>query len=327
MKSHTCEFELKDLARFVGWPLLPVVLFAVLMHAGAQLKLLPRPRPTLDTDRTILIHQAEASRAPREVEVLLLGDSSCLMDVSAKQLSTELGCPVLNLGTLSYLDPTAFALLLRQHAAANPDRLRAIALLMHPEALRRTGSELYQLNVLMNFLNARDHFQTGNLAGQLSCASGVDIFKGRVLARALPVPLGGAYGRFYGFSKNLEEYMTANHGSALDPEIVPLAGSAEYLVSAVLEQTGRRFRSAVPPGVKLLVALTPVPEKLAGEGFRRQQPDLLRQWSEWLGADDMLTDLPATLPDDQFARSTHLKPAAVPVYTEILAASLRKRLP
>jgi len=34
------------------------VLFAVVMQAGARLGVLPAPRPALDVDRTILIHQA-----------------------------------------------------------------------------------------------------------------------------------------------------------------------------------------------------------------------------------------------------------------------------
>ena len=79
MKSHTYEFKSRDLATLLVWPLVPVALFALLMHGGSGLRLLPSPRPTLDTDRTIVIHQAEASRAPRETEILLLGDSSCLM--------------------------------------------------------------------------------------------------------------------------------------------------------------------------------------------------------------------------------------------------------
>src|SRR6478735_375432 len=77
MKSHTCEFTPRDLLRLVGWPLVPLALCAVVFHLGARSNLLPAPRPALDTERTILIHQADAARQPREAELLLLGDSSC----------------------------------------------------------------------------------------------------------------------------------------------------------------------------------------------------------------------------------------------------------
>lgn len=325
MKSHTCEFELKDLLRLAGGPLVPVALFALLMHGGARLHLLPKPRPTLDTDRTILIHQTESSRAPSDAQVLLIGDSSCLMDVSANELSTRLGRPVLNLGTVSYLDPAAYALLLRQFAAANPGRLRAVILLMHPEALRRAGSESYQLNVLTNFLAARDHFRTETIEGRISCLLGVDTFAGRVLSRVRPTPLGGAYGRRFGFSDDLERFMTTNNGSAVELESVPLTGSAEYRLSPALEKAAKAFKAAMPPEARLLVGLTPVPEGFAGAGFPPQQCELLTQWGDWLGADALLDDLPATLPDGQFARTTHLKPSAVSAYTEALARAMQVR--
>src|SRR5262245_35077868 len=111
MKSHEYDFEPADLLRLIGWPLVPVVSFAAIMYLGATLKVWPRSRSTLDIDRTILLHQGEASRARHDADVLLLGDSSCLMNVSARQLAE--GLPgqhrVLNLGTLSYLDLPAYA--------------------------------------------------------------------------------------------------------------------------------------------------------------------------------------------------------------------------
>ena len=75
MKSHTCECGLNELLRLLGRPLLAVGVFAVMMHGGARWRILPAPRPALDSDRTIVIHQAERSRAPADAEVLLIGDS------------------------------------------------------------------------------------------------------------------------------------------------------------------------------------------------------------------------------------------------------------
>ncbi len=326
MKSHACEFDGKELLRLLGGPLLVVGLFALLMHGGARLGLLPAPRPALDADRTIIIHQAEASRTPSGAELLLVGDSSCLMDVSAKDLSVRLDRPVLNLGTVSYLDPAAYAVLLRQAAAANPGRLRTVILLMHPEALRRVGSEPYHLGVLTNFLAGRDHFRTETLAGRISGALGVDIFSGRVVSRLRPAPLNGAFGRRYGFTADLERFMAANQGSAVEPDLFPLTGSAEYRLSPSLEKAAKEFKAALPPGTQLFVGLTPVPAGFAGADFTGQQRKLLKQWGDWLGADTLLDELPASLPDDQFARTTHLKPSAVPAYTETLAQALRTRL-
>ena len=142
--SLVCELRARDLCRMLVGPLFALGLFAAALHAGARFALLPAPRPTLDVDRTVLIHQADASRAPQDAEIVLLGDSSCLMDVAAPLLTRRLGRPVLNLGTLSYLSLDAYALLLHNCAEANPGRLRAVVLLMHPEALRVAHPDTWQ---------------------------------------------------------------------------------------------------------------------------------------------------------------------------------------
>ena len=120
--------------------------------------------------------------------------------------------------------------------------------------------------------------------------------------------------------------MAANQGSAVEPDSAPLTGNAEYRLSPSLKIAAKEFRAALPLNARLLVGLTPVPEKFGGAGFAGQQRELLKQWGEWLGADGLLDDLPASLPDEQFASTTHLKPSAVAAYTEALAQSIHSRL-
>jgi hypothetical protein len=327
MKSHTCEFTARDLLRLAGWPLVPLALWAVALHLGARTQLLPAPRPTLDTERTILIHQADAARQPREAELLLLGDSSCLMDVSARRLGEHLGRPALSLATFSHLDLNAHAAMLREFDRVNPGRLRAVVLLMNPESLRRVSPEPYYISTLTNFWAGRESRPAGTFEGRLAFALGTDLFKGRLLARALPLPLDGAYGRRYGFTRDLENFLDREHGSAIDPEPQPFAGNAEYRLGPNLERASRAFRAAVPPGAKLFVGITPLPARFAGARHPEVHTDLLAQWRQWLGADVALRELPATLPDESFVRTTHLRETAVPDYTARLAAALRPHLP
>src|SRR5215510_5549239 len=136
MQSHRCEFSWRELWRELAWSLAPVGLFAVALHVGVQTSMWPRPRPTFDTERTVLLHQADACRKADPVEVLLLGDSSCMMNVSARRLSERLGRPVLNLGTFSFLDLNAHALFLKEYVQHHSVPPRAIVLLLHPDALR-----------------------------------------------------------------------------------------------------------------------------------------------------------------------------------------------
>jgi hypothetical protein len=326
MTSHTYDFAPRDLARVLGWPLVPVAVFALLMHAGVSLHLLPLPRPTFDVDRTILVHQLEACRATNDADVLLVGDSSCLMDVDARQLGAQLNRPVLNLGTLSYLDPNAWATLVREYVAANPGRLRAVVLLAHPEALRRTGAEVWHLDFMDRQLNGEDFVPMNGPLDWASDALGLEIFRGRVYSRILASALPGAYGRFYGFSDGLERYLIAHDGSAVDPDARPLSGNAEYRLSAQLEAPSRNFRAAVPPGARLLAGLTPAPAKFAGTRYPETRDALLGQWNQWLQADATLKDLPATMPDERFARTTHLNETGARAFTDALAQCLRRPL-
>ena len=326
MTSHRYEFKARDLLQLLGPPLVPVALFAVLLHAGAALRLLPPPHPALDVDRTVLTHQVEASRQTHDAEILFLGDSSCLMDVDARQLGQLLGRRVLNLGTLSFLDLNAHAALLRQYLAANPNRVRSVVVLLHPAALRRVGPEAWHVNFLDALLNQEDfHWGTG-LHARLADALALDLFRSRIGGRLVPSPLPGNYGRFYGFSDDLERYLTAHDGSAVDPDVPAFSGSPEYRLAAQLEGPSRNFRALVPAGVTLLAGLTPVPTHFAGTRHAATRDTLLRQWSQWLDADGTLTQLPATLPDDLFARTTHLNEAGAHRYTEALAQCLRGQL-
>jgi hypothetical protein len=326
MKSHQYEFNLKDVLRVLGLPLTGLGVFGALMHLGAAFNILPAPRPALDLDRTILIHQAEAARSRQEAEIILLGDSSCLMDVMADQLSDQLGRPVLNLGTVSYLDLKTHARLLHEFVRSNPGQLREVVLLMHPEALRRTGAEAYQQQVVEHFLAGRDHCPPGGMGAQAFCWLGLEIFRARLVGRLIPPSLTAtnAYGRFYRFTTELERFITRHRGSMIEPAKAPLTGSPEYRLAAVLERDSRAFAAVVPKDVKLFVGITPAPDGFVGADFPLQQTNMLAQWSQWLGGEPL--SLPASLPDEHFGRVTHLTASGARLYTQVLAQSLTARL-
>jgi len=207
MQSHVYDFRTKDLVQLIGLPLIPAFLFVATMHLAVTLHLLPRPRPALDMDRTILIHQIEASRSRSDAEVLLLGDSSCLIDVSANQLTAEIVRPVLNLATFSYLDLNAQSVLLTNFIAANPNRLKAVVLLMHPEALRRESAASYYTNFVRRFLQGEDCFQPQNIRDRTSQALGLEIFRERIFCRIVPAPLHGASGLRFGLTTDFDKWL------------------------------------------------------------------------------------------------------------------------
>ena len=326
MTSHRYDLKPRALLSLLGGPLLVVAGLAALVHAGVALRLLPAPRPTLDVDRSILVHQVEASRRPQEAEVVLVGDSSCLMNVDAKLLGERLGRRVLNLGTLSYLDLNAAATLLREYTTANPGRLQAVVVLLHPEALRRVAPEAAYFRLLHGLLDGQEVSLETGLQARLRRGLGLEALRGRILCRLLPTPLPGAYGRHYGFTTDLERYLDAHHGSALDPESRPLTGSAEYRLAPQQEAPSRNFRAALPEGVSLLAGIAPVPAGFAEGRYAATRDRMLKQWSEWLEAHAPLSALPATLPDAHFASVAHLNADGVPHFTAALAEALRGAL-
>jgi hypothetical protein len=329
MKSHVCDFQRRDLAALAGFPLLTIGTFAILMHLGALLQLLPAPRPALDMDRTILLHQAEASRSRQSAELLLLGDSSCLMDVSAGRLGQVTASKTLNLGTLSYLDLPAFASMLRHFFAANPNEAKVVIVLLHPEFLRRVEAINLYVENLEKFYERADLCEPSSLYEQLSCFLGLEIVKGRILGRFMPVRLPREYANRYGFTTDLWRFLTDHDGSAVDPrKFVPQSGqgNAEYRLSKKLEADSSRFRLALPPRVKLAVGISPVPASFVGANYPKNYERMLADWSRCIQADVVLRELPSTLPDHWFASTTHLTEDGAQTYTDILARSVKVRI-
>jgi hypothetical protein len=324
MISHRAEFHWADLMKIAGGPLAAAALLAGLVHVVAWLGVLPPPRPALDTDRTILIHQADAARNANARDLVVIGDSSCLMNVAARHLETTLQTSTINLGTLSYLDPAAYGVLLQEYTRRHSPR--TVLLLMHPDALRRLSSESHHLTILTRYLAGQDDFRTASPSGWFNAWSGADIINGRLLPRLVPIPLRGAYGAYYGFARDLETYMTRHAGSAIDPGADRFPARAEYRLSPTLAAASQSFRAQLPAATQLLVGMSPLPASIAPPRFGPMRDSLLQEWARMLKA-AALTNLPAVLPDTAFARVTHLKPSAVTNYTEQLAEALRASLP
>lgn len=317
-ESHRYEFARKDALALAVIPVVLPVLFALAMHLGARFSLLPPPFPALDADRVILLHQATPNSASRTADLVLIGDSSCMMDVSAVQLDAMAGDArsSVNLGTLSYLDLRASASILSRHNAARPAPFKTVVLLMHPDALRTGGSTDYHADVLRSYYEGTDYCQP--VGARTLCLLGVEIFRGRILSRAIPRPLPGALGSTYGFTHDLWAFLAAHRGSAYDPgtfDPKAATGSAEYRLARSLESSSRAFRASLPPGTQLLVGITPAPQSFVEAGFNQVQNQMLQTWGSWLKADGLLTGLSPALPDEFFASKTHLNKRGVELFT------------
>lgn len=309
--------------RVLTAPFLPLALFAAVLHGGHRLSLWPAPRPALDIDRTILIHQIEASRRTDPVEVILIGDSSCLMDVDALRLARVSGMSCLNLATISYLDLDHHRRLAESYLRSNPGHPRIVILLMHPESLRRAGADDVVARFFDSYLAGEPVPWRHTFLDRLEGWLGLDLWRDRFLARAVPNPLPGAFGTRYGFTSQLEDYLTQHRGSLVDPTRSEPSGNPEYSLHPALEAKSMRLRRALPDRVKLVVGITPVPEGFPHADYEAVRRTMLAQWSAWSGADAVPRDLPPTLPAAWFATTTHLNETGTRQFTDRLGAWLR----
>ncbi len=322
MISHIYKFQFSDAVRSFVYPLVVAALIGVGVQLGAWLELLPPPRPMLDADRTVIVHQADASREPSEAKVLLIGDSSCMMNVDAAQLSQLIGIEVLNLGSVKVLGLNAYSTLLANHLKSN--KPGKIVLLVNPNFVRKNSPSKVHVAAFEHYLAGRDYDYGTAKAWGLRRMLGIHIAEGRLVGR-LPLPLPKRFGAFYGFTSELYHYMDKHQGSAADPNILneeDLSGSSDYLVDKSYLKEAATFAAAVPSGTRLFVGLTPLPESFPGEGYVSRYKVLLSEWAAAFPGAIPLTGLPPMLPDKQFATKTHLRPQSVGSFTERLCREL-----
>jgi len=328
--SHEYRFQPRDVLAALAPAVAGLLLVAVLTRAVQWAGWLPAPVPA-DMDRVILAEKARMSAQASDAGIVLLGDSSCLMDVSAPELARRLNRQVLNLATISYVGLDEHAELLRRFTAANPGRLKTVVLLLHPEALRRSQPSPDHVR----FLRAatRQDAERGVWSAESRDEDASRRFLRAVdfwaplrdsLLNRLPSPLPRAFGPRYGFPDDLRAVLASNQGSLEDPNQLDadgLRGNPDYRLAAALEESAARFRSAVPDGVMLLVGVTPVPETFAARDHAATVREMSGTLAGWLNAGGVL-DLPPVLADADFATLTHLNAAGAARFSGLLADRL-----
>lgn len=332
MRSHDYQLRPRDWARALAPTLVVIAGLAVLLKAAGHLGLLPAPAVAWDPELTVLAHQSAACHDPEPAEIIIAGDSTCLAGVDARELSRQLpGRPqVLSLALYIWLGMDVYAELVSDYAKAHPHHVRTVVLLMTPSKLTGTsetedGAAIWR----------RVHAKKGRGAGANEAGLGADWLGARALRRhllshCLATPLRGSGAHFFGFSSEIEAYLTAHRGSlptfgtAVPPRRRTGAEPpvARYVLAPAQEQTSRTFRANMPPGARLFIGLTPAMANTASPGARQQRDDLLRQWNTCIGADAILTNLPPTLPSVFFSPGAHLNQAGQEVFTRLLAREI-----
>jgi hypothetical protein len=317
---------MRGFLRSTSPPLLGLAVLATLLHIASWWRILPPLRLSANPDQTLLSTKAELSRSPFPADIVLIGDSSCAADVDAPQLGKLLpGEPkVLNLGLIIGLGLDIYGEALSDFLtrSPNPNQARLIVLLVTPQLL--SNEDLNQpYREWWHRLRRRDWQTLSDPPHSLiDAAAGVPLVRTHILPWLLHVPLTGKGAGFYGFSTDFESYLRAHQGSMVDPGLYlpPRQPAArEYFLAPALEAPSRRLHQVIPRNSKLAVALTPLPRSLVQPGYSTRRDALLNEWNAWLGADYVLTNLPAQLPDHLFATGGHLNQLGQRQFTTLLA--------
>lgn len=323
MNSHQYDFDAKWLCHKLGLVLVFLVFGAVVLRMAAPY--LPSSRNTWDMDRTIMAHQADAASQVNDADILLIGDSSCLMNIDASIVSEQLDAKVLNLGTVSFLNIEMFGALLSRYFETATHLPSTVVLVTHPDFLRRSSPSRSHVDWLKLYLDGKEDTSRKRTWKSLNQWLGSGIIQGR-LARILPRPLSVEFGKQFGFTKDLETYMDHHGGSALDPRSLDaskLRGSREYRISTPNQKAALEFAQIIPPDVNLYVALSPLPQGFADQNLITKLEKLITEWGTLMHAEKVLTSLPISMPDDQFASKTHINPDAVDQYSKGFSNALR----
>lgn len=335
LPSHRCEFTVTRLLRTLAGPVAAAALLAVVLHVAGAFQLLPQGAPG-NLDQALLREKVRLASDPNAAApVLILGDSSALMNVSARLLAEELGTPVLNLATLSHVDLAAQAELLRRHLATHPAAPTDLILLLHPEALWRgpgaqpLGQHLRAL-LDQNAPGAPGATPSFQAPASLSETLGGRLIREHLIQALLPTPLRGAFGHAHGTTWEIARELRRQNGSLQDPSTFQPGSEAprtEYRLDPAQCTASEALQAEVPATTRLWLGLTPSPESVTDARSVARRRSLLDAWARCLRPHQVLAQLPESQPDADFASLTHLRPAAVPAFTRRLGQAMRNRVP
>jgi len=252
-----------------------------------------------------------------------VGDSTCLVGVDARALSRQLidQPRVLSLASFIWMDLASYGQMVADYSAAHHGLPRSVVLLVSAPKLASatagdgdvtSGDGLPSAPAQSKPADDRPRDWIG--------AAG---FRTHLLSHCLAAPLHGSGASFFGFSSSIDDYMTEHAGSLITfgTAVTPrgMVRSA-WKLSPALEPESRAFKAKIPAGTRLFIGLTPGPAGTAATGHWRE--DLLQAWNQWLAADVLLTNLPATYPDVYFSAGGHLNEPGQRRFTTALAREL-----
>jgi hypothetical protein len=339
------HFSRRDALRWIGAPMMMFVCGVAAAHILRLGNFFGDFQAPAYMEDIVISEKAGAARERRDANLLFVGDSSCLMDFSARELEELMPeTKPYNLGSLSTLGLAKFGEFTAAFLATHTN-VRTVVLLISPTMVRSGSSppppparhnspeEEHEIEKFRHDA-ARTETELARLTereAKFGKLLALPFIKTQLVARVFETPYDGEFGFTYGFASGVREHMKADYGSALDPsgasgavKFHGIDSSIENFVSREFKPQCQEFRRALPSGVRLVVGLTPEPTSVMATNY----PEIVRRTllilKEFLRADDVLTNLRTRLPDQYFSSDTHLNPAGARQFTHALAIALEK---
>ena len=311
-----------------------VAIAAMAVVSGA----LPPRQGEHELEKIIVREQLRRTRTVRP-DVLVIGDSSALMDVEARELSSVLQVDVESLATLGWVGPEGYGRMIQKlsERKASP---RVVVLLMCQWGLAvdeatfaKTGYERMVLEDLTD--DSVDRSATGRREAPHTDAQ--PGWRGRIHTRLfLPLvepPLPGRLGFYYGWSEDVARVMDRSRGSLVDPSLPDLAALSvpcQFELSAAVERRLRLFAELTRgnSAQTIYFGITPVPQAAVVDNSLARRAATALRCLEALGlpASSELP-VPAAFPTRRFATFSHLSAEGRHAYSQIMAQLLETRLP
>lgn len=337
MKSHSSEPEALRVASDIG-ALVAAALLLILALTAVSSQLQSEVPGRYVDDIVLQEKWRAAHHGWRDVKTLFVGDSSCLMGFSAREIRKELGEPVYNLGTLSTLGLDYFGQMTAAFLTNEGRRVERVVLLLSPEMIASLSrppipAAKRPMDPRMAALAAEGERQRAiferDLHASLRGALGLSAIRTNLVPRVFEEPYDSKFGLQYGFPEGLRRHLRSNCGSAVDPSnptgYQPAAPRTDsYQISEEIRKHCDAFRRRLPQNVRFFVGITPVHRAGDVQAYEKTHAKMLADLARYLRADAALTNLPPTLPARCFSTETHLNETGSRLFTAVLAASLKR---
>jgi hypothetical protein len=284
----------------------------------------------------ILKEQILRANTLQDTDLLIIGDSSGLMGIDARNLSKQLGgLRVESLCSMAWVGPAGYAEMLEKtYNAGNRPKILMLVF-NYAQFDRKSEWEVWEKMAAENPLHPK-HIPAKGAIRQIYA---------KIIEPVAYNPLPGAYGQFYGDANAFSLFIRNNNGTAIDPnagldvhsldELQQVNANYSRKQDVAIDYTANQLFYAklgdlskcLPQFDSVYMLVTPVPDSNYDSGSANTRQLTISKIAELLNVpDNHIMNLPPYLPAYYFSTGTHLNKWGREYYTDLLANYLKNNV-